>query len=65
MNKQVYDTAYRRTLDGKSSRTLWDTVLAPFESVEDRKSREAGERDARAALAENEGSAQAREPQEA
>lgn len=58
MNKQVYETAYRRTLEGKSSRTLWDTVLAPFESVEDRMSREAGERDARAALSERAGEAQ-------
>ncbi|HEX2190490.1 MAG TPA: hypothetical protein VHG51_16395 [Longimicrobiaceae bacterium] len=65
MNKQVYDTAYRRTLEGKSSRTLWDTVLAPFESVEDRMSREAGERDARAALAENGAGAQTEQPQQA
>jgi len=49
MNRQVYDNAYRRVLEGKSSRTLWETVLAPFEDVETRMSREAGEREARAA----------------
>jgi hypothetical protein len=51
MNKQVYQTAYNRALEGRAPRTLWETVLSPFEDVETRKSREAGEREGRAARA--------------
>jgi hypothetical protein len=51
MNKQVYDIAYKRAIEGKSPRTLWETVLSPFEDVETRKSREAGEREGKAARA--------------
>lgn len=54
MNKQVYDTAYRRAVEGKAPRTLWETVLSPFEDVETRMSREAGEREGRAARAKQE-----------
>lgn len=60
MNKQVYQTAYKRALEGKAPRTLWETVLAPFEDVETRKSREAGEREGKAARAKQEA---AQEPQ--
>lgn len=62
MNRQVYDTAYKRALEGKSVRTLWESVLAPFEGVEDRKARELGERDGRAARAKAEAGGQ---PQQA
>lgn len=54
MNKQVYQAAYQRALEGKPPRTLWETVLSPFEDVETRKSREAGEREGKAARAKQE-----------
>lgn len=54
MNKQVYDTAYRRAVEGRSQRTLMETVLSPFEDVETRMSREAGEREGKAARAKQE-----------
>ncbi|MEW5929739.1 MAG: hypothetical protein AB1941_19975 [Gemmatimonadota bacterium] len=54
MNKQVYDTAYKRAVEGKAPRTLWETVLSPFEDVETRMSREAGEREGKAARAKQE-----------
>lgn len=54
MNKQVYDTAYRRAVEGRAPRTLWETVLAPFEDVSTRMAREAGEREGRAARAKQE-----------
>jgi hypothetical protein len=60
MNKQVYNIAYKRAIEGKSPRTLWETVLSPFEDVETRKSREAGEREGKAARAKQEA---AQEPQ--
>ncbi len=60
MNRQVYDNAYKRVLEGKPSRTLWETVLAPFEDVDTRMSREAGEREARAVRETMQAEAQAR-----
>lgn len=60
MNKQVYDIAYKRAIEGKSPRTLWETVLSPFEDVATRMAREAGEREGKAARAKQEA---AREPQ--
>jgi hypothetical protein len=58
MNRQVYDGVYRRVLEGKSSRTLWETILSPFEDVETRKSREAAEREALAERARRDGAAE-------
>ena len=49
--KQIYDTAYKRAMEGKPPRTLLETVLSPFEDVETRMSREAGEREGKAARA--------------
>ncbi len=43
-NKQAYDAAYQRALEGKSSRSLWDAIKAPFEDTYTRQSREQGER---------------------
>ncbi len=53
-NKQVYDTAFKRAVEGKPQRTLMETVLSPFEDVETRMSREAGEREGKAARAKQE-----------
>lgn len=57
-NKQIYDTAYKRALEGKPQRTLLETVLSPFEDVETRMSREAGEREGKAARAKQEAAQQ-------
>lgn len=53
-NKQIYDTAYKRAVEGKPQRTLLETLLSPFEDVETRMSREAGEREGKAARARQE-----------
>lgn len=60
MNKQAYDAAYQRALEGKSSRTLLELLMAPFEDTYTRQSRERGHQDGAAARAEApEGAAQA------
>jgi hypothetical protein len=51
MNKQAYEAAYQRALQGKSSRTLVDLVMAPFEDAYTRQAREKGTRDGAAARA--------------
>ena len=48
-NKQAYEAAYRRGLEGRSSRGLLDLLTAPFEDHYTRTSREKGHRDGRAA----------------
>lgn len=50
-NKQVYETAYQRALQGRS-RPVWELLLAPFEDTYSRQSRLQGERDGLAARAE-------------
>jgi hypothetical protein len=52
MNKQAYEAAYQRALQGKSSRTLVDLVMAPFEDTYTRQAREKGARDGAAARAQ-------------
>ena len=47
-NKQVYQTAYERALEGRS-RPVWELFLAPFEDTYTRQSREQGARDGAAA----------------
>ena len=47
-NKQVYQTAYERALEGRS-RPIWELFLAPFEDTYTRQSRQQGERDGAAA----------------
>ena len=49
MNKQAYETAYRRALAGKSSHTIASFFLSPFEDEYTKQSRQLGERDGRAA----------------
>lgn len=51
-NKQAYEAAYQRALEGKSSRTLVEFLMAPFEDTYTRRSREQGRRDGEAARAE-------------
>lgn len=62
-NKQAYETAYQRALQGKPSRTLVEFLMAPFEDTYTRRSREQGERDGAEAraqgLSDSEGAAQA------
>lgn len=58
MNKQAYDAAYQRALEGKSSRTLLDLLMAPFEDTYTRQSRERGYHDGAAARAEAPGGAE-------
>ena len=62
-NKQAYETAYQRALQGKPSRTIMEFLMAPFEDTYTRRSRRQGERDGAAARAESlsqsEGAAQA------
>lgn len=48
-NKQAYEAAYRRGLEGRSSRRLLDLLTAPFEDQYTRMSREQGHRDGLAA----------------
>ena len=50
-NKQAYETAYQRALEGKSSRTLTEFLMAPFEDNYTKQSRERGMRDGAAARA--------------
>lgn len=60
MNKQAYDAAYQRALEGKSSRTLLELLMAPFEDTYTRQARERGHQDGAAAREEApEGAAQA------
>ncbi len=63
-NKQIYDTAYKRAIEGKPQRTLLETVLSPFEDVETRMSREAGEREGKAARARQEAAPEAQVQQQ-
>lgn len=48
-NKDAYNAAYQRALQGKSSRPLWNVISMVFEDEYTRESREKGERDGRAA----------------
>jgi hypothetical protein len=48
-NKQAYDGAYQRTLQGKSARSPWGVVLSLFEDEYTRLSRLKGEREGMAA----------------
>ena len=48
-NKQAYDAAYQRALEGKSARGFLDLLAAPFEDQYTRTSRERGFRDGQAA----------------
>lgn len=59
-NKQAYQAAYERALQGKASRRIWELFLAPFEDTYTRQSREKGARDGAAARASGvtEGAAQ-------
>lgn len=50
-NKQAYQAAYERALQGKGSRRLRDFVLASLEDNYTRQSREQGARDGAAARA--------------
>ena len=50
-NKQAYEVAYQRALEGKPSRTLVEFFMAPFEDTYTRRSREQGRRDGEAARA--------------
>lgn len=51
-NKQAYDAAYERALQGKSSRSLVNMLLGLFEDEYTRQSREKGARDGAAARAQ-------------
>ena len=44
-NKQAYDAAFERGRQGKSARTLWETLLSPLEDTYTRDSRDRGWRD--------------------
>jgi hypothetical protein len=44
-NKQAYEAAYRRAVEGKSSRTFSEWLMYPFEDTYTRQSREKGTRD--------------------
>ena len=48
-NKDAYNAAYQRALQGKSSRPLWNVISMVFEDEYTRESREKGEKDGRAA----------------
>lgn len=48
-NKQAYEEAYQRALHGKSSWSLKNFFLLPFEDTYTRQSREKGARDGAAA----------------
>lgn len=50
-NKQAYETAYQRALEGKPSRTFTEFLMAPFEDNYTTQSRERGMRDGAAARA--------------
>lgn len=50
-NKQAYEAAYQRAVEGKSSLTLWGWFASSFEDQYTRQSREKGERDGTAARA--------------
>lgn len=47
-NKQAYQEAYERALEGKSA-PVWGLLLRPFEDTYTRQSREQGEREGAAA----------------
>ena len=48
-NQQAYDSAYQRSIDGKSSRSPWGLLTSLFEDAYTRQSRLNGERDGIAA----------------
>ncbi len=50
-NKQAYETAYQRAVEGRSQRSLWSWITSRFEDEYTRQSREKGERDGAAARA--------------
>lgn len=65
-NKQAYESAYKRALEGKSSRSIWSMLTSPFEDTYTQQSRQRGERDgaaARAAAQKATGSAAAPSPE--
>jgi hypothetical protein len=53
-NKEAYDAAYQRALDGRSPNLLRDLVLRPFEDEYTRQSRLKGQKDGAAARAATE-----------
>ena len=53
-NKEAYEAAYQRALQGKSSQTFGSMLLSPFEDEYTRQSRQQGERDGAAARAATE-----------
>lgn len=48
-NRQAYQEAYDRAVEGKSPRTILNVLMSPFEDHYSRASREAGARDGAAA----------------
>ncbi|HEX8904482.1 MAG TPA: hypothetical protein VF771_06555 [Longimicrobiaceae bacterium] len=58
-NKAAYDLAYKRALEGKSSRSVWAFLTTYFEDEYTRQSRARGERDGTAARAAATGGAPA------
>ncbi len=48
-NRQAYQEAYDRAIEGKSPRTILNVLMSPFEDHYSRQSREAGARDGAAA----------------
>lgn len=50
-NKQAYDEAYQRALDGKTTQSIASMLLRPFEDEYTRQSRLKGEKDGAAARA--------------
>ena len=50
-NKEAYDKAYQRALAGKTSQSVTDMLMSPFEDEYTRQSRLQGERDGAAARA--------------
>jgi hypothetical protein len=42
VNKQAYEAAYQRVLQGKSPRTFAELLMYPFEDVYTRQAREKG-----------------------
>jgi hypothetical protein len=48
-NRQAYQEAYDRAVNGKSPRTFLDLLMSPFEDHYTRESREQGTRDGAAA----------------
>ena len=48
-NKEAYNAAYQRAVEGKSSNAIWNFFNSAFEDEYSRESRQAGARDGAAA----------------